>query len=163
MKVIKSLIFGMTFLLGIGACFSFETTPDPREIPILNNSSDTIIQKDLGTFREGSYDAIHSTDSKYQINNLIGTESKIESQADATKSTLSLVQRVVNFALGFVSVIALVLLLIAGFKMTTAAGDDKSFGSGKEKLITIAKAIAGIALSWMVISFIFWLLDILIS
>lgn len=43
--------------------------------------------------------------------------------------------------------------------MVTNAGDDKAQEEGKKTLLKIARAIAGIAVSWLIISFIFWLIE----
>lgn len=134
--------------------------PDKTAIPILTHESESFLQ-DYGNnaIREWSYSAIKGETSEEQIGSLIDSKEKIENQADAHQRTLSLIKRIVNFALSFISLIALVLLIIAGVKMTTANGDDKAFGAGKETLTTIVKAIWGIAISWLLISAIFWFLE----
>jgi hypothetical protein len=65
----------------------------------------------------------------------------------------------VNYALGLVGLISFVLLIVAGITMVTNAGDDKAQEEGKKTLLKIARAIVGIAVSWLIISFIFWLIE----
>lgn len=65
----------------------------------------------------------------------------------------------VNYALGLVGLISFVLLIVAGITMVMNAGDDKAQEEGKKTLLKIARAIAGIAVSWLIISFIFWLIE----
>lgn len=134
--------------------------PDKSKISILTEKSDTFLQ-DYGddAIREGSHSAIQGETADESIWHLITGKEKIENQADATQKTLALIKKIVNFALGFISLIALILLIVAGFKMTTANGDDKAFGAGKETLTTIVKAIGGIAVSRFLISGIFRFLE----
>lgn len=109
--------------------------------------------------REWAYSAIHADNQK--IKNLIDSNDQIKTQKDAEKKTFKLIKRLINYALWLVSLIALIILLIAGFQMATAAGDDKKFWAGKASLLKIAKAIWGIAISWLIISMIFWIIDVI--
>ena len=116
-------------------------------------------QKD--TWRKGAQDAIRSSDGndKHRIDNLINSDAEITTQDDAQNRLLQVIWRLVNYALGLVSLISFVLLLVSGFTMVTNAGDDKAQEEGKKTLLKIARAIAGIAVSWLIISFIFWLIE----
>ena len=131
---------------------------------ILNQQEQNILdpmkdQKD--TWRKGAQDAIRSSDwnDKHRIDNLINSDAEITTQDDAQNRLLQVIWRLVNYALGLVSLISFVLLLVAGFTMVTNAGDDKAQEEGKKTLLKIARAIAGIAVSWLIISFIFWLIE----
>ena len=131
---------------------------------ILNQQEQNILdpmkdQKD--TWRKGAQDAIRSSDGndKHRIDNLINSDAEITTQDDAQNRLLQVIWRLVNYALGLVSLISFVLLLVAGFTMVTNAGDDKAQEEGKKTLLKIARAIAGIAVSWLIISFIFWLIE----
>ncbi|RKW23512.1 hypothetical protein D8B45_03290 [Candidatus Gracilibacteria bacterium] len=128
---------------------------------ILTTDQKEII-KDIGdqdALREGAYNAIHSDNQK--IKNLINSNDQIKTQKDAEKKTFKLIKRLINYALGLVSLIALIILLIAGVQMATAAGDDKKFGAGKASLLKVARAIGGIAVSWLIINFIFWIIEVI--
>ena len=131
---------------------------------ILNQQEQNILdpmkdQKD--TWRKGAQDAIRSSDGndKHRIDNLINSDAEITTQDDAQTRLLQVIWRLVNYALGLVSLISFVLLLVAGFTMVTNAGDDKAQEEGKKTLLKIARAIGGIAVSWLIISFIFWLIE----
>lgn len=135
--------------------------PWPQQEVILTTEHESIITPpDQNAMREGSYTTIHG-DQWGKISNLIETQNKIEDQKDATTRTIKLIQRIINYALGFVSVIALVILIFAGFQMITATGDDGKYQSGKKALKKISIAIIGIGLSWLFVSFIFWILAII--
>ena len=131
---------------------------------ILNQQEDNILdtmkdQKD--TWRKGAQDAIKSRDGNdnYKIDNLINSDTEITSQWEAQTRLLQMIWRMVNYALGLVGLISFVLLIVAGITMVTNAGDDKAQEEGKKTLLKIARAIAGIAVSWLIISFIFWLIE----
>ena len=109
--------------------------------------------------REGAYSAIHADNQK--IKNLIDSNDQIKTQKDAEKKTFKLIWRLINYALGLISLISLIILIVAGVQMATAAGDDKKFWAGKASLLKIAKAIWGIAISWLIISMIFWIIDVI--
>lgn len=137
---------------------------DAIKYDILNQQEQNILdpmkdQKD--TWRKGVQDAIRSSDGndKHRIDNLINSDAEITTQDDAQNRLLQVIWRLVNYALGLVSLISFVLLLVAGFTMVTNAGDDKAQEEGKKTLLKIARAIGGIAVSWLIISFIFWLIE----
>ncbi len=114
---------------------------------------------DQDALREWAYNAIHSDNQK--IKNLINSNDQIKTQKDAEKKTFKLIKRLINYALGLVSLIALIILLIAGVQMATAAGDDKKFWAGKASLLKVARAIWWIAVSWLIINFIFWIIEVI--
>lgn len=158
-KKIALILIGLCILMNYNIS-SASGLPDQSAIGILTENSESFLQ-DYGdnAIRDGSYSAIKGETSEEQIWGLIDSKEKIENQTDAQNKTLQLIKKIINFALGFISLIALVLLIIAGVKMVTANGDDKAFGAGKETLTTIVKAISGIAISWLLISAIFWFLQ----
>ena len=71
---------------------------------------------------------------------------------------IGVVKSFINWMLGLLSLIALVMLLMGGFKMVTAAGDEEKYKGG----FTIMKQawiwLAVIGLSWFVVSIIFWVI-----
>ena len=71
---------------------------------------------------------------------------------------LNVVKNFINFVLWLLGLITLILLLWWGFNMVTAAGDDKKFGDGMKILKNAGIGLAFIALSWMMVSMIFWVI-----
>jgi hypothetical protein len=61
----------------------------------------------------------------------------------------------INWVLGLLGLVALGLCLWAGFQMTTSAGDTKKFDEGKTILTNAAIGLAVIALSWLIVSLVF--------
>ena len=71
---------------------------------------------------------------------------------------VNIIKSAINWTLWMLWLIALILLLWGGFQMLTAAGDEKKY----EAWFTILKQawiwLAFIALSWFMVSIIFWLI-----
>ena len=69
------------------------------------------------------------------------------------------IQKAINWVLGILSLIALVLCLWGGFLMMTSGGDSKKY----EKWVGILKwagiGLAIIALSWLIVSLIFYVIN----
>ena len=64
----------------------------------------------------------------------------------------------INWMLGMLALIALVILLWGGFQMVTAAGDDAKYKKGFKILQQAAIGLVFIGISWLVVSVIFRLL-----
>ena len=68
---------------------------------------------------------------------------------------LTTVKNAINWIMGILATIALVICLYGGFKMITSAGDDKKYEDGMKVLKNAAIWLAIIGLSWMIVSVIF--------
>lgn len=156
-KKIWLLLLGT--LCSIGVSFALPAV-GPTPDPILTNDSEQIITPpEDNAIREGTRDITHSPESSNKIENLLETQEQIGSQSDATTRTINLIHRIINYILGLVSVIALIILIYAGIQMTTAAGDDKKYQAGKATTKKLTIGIIGIGISWLIVSFIFWFLN----
>ena len=71
---------------------------------------------------------------------------------------MTIIKTAINWVLGLLSLITLVVLLYGGFNMVTAAGDDKKYQSGFTILKQAGVGLAFIAVAWFVVSFIFGVL-----
>ena len=76
---------------------------------------------------------------------------------------ISVIKSTINWALGLLGLITFVLLLWGGFQMVTAAGDDKKFGEGLKILKNAGIGLAFIALSWLMVSVLFWVINAVTS
>ena len=74
-------------------------------------------------------------------------------------SLIKIIKNAINWILGLLGLIALGLCLYAGFLMTTAGGDTKKFDEGKLILKNAGIGLAIIALSWMIVSLIFRIIE----
>jgi len=69
---------------------------------------------------------------------------------------LDTIKNAINWILGILATVALVICLYGGFLMVTAAGDEKKYEKGLGVLKYAAIGLAIIGLSWMIVSVIFW-------
>ena len=74
---------------------------------------------------------------------------------------IALIQIAINWLLGMLAVIALVYILYCGFLILSSWSDDKNVSKGKKWISNAAVAIAGIGLSWLVISAMIWFINII--
>lgn len=73
---------------------------------------------------------------------------------------IDVIKSFINWMLGILALIALVILLWWGFQMVTAAGDDTKYKKGFKILQQAAIGLVFIGVSWLVVSLIFWLLGV---
>ncbi len=73
---------------------------------------------------------------------------------------ITIIKSFINWMLGILSLIALVILLYGGFSMVTAAGDDGKYKKGFKILQQAAVGLIFIGVSWMMVSVIFYLLTL---
>ena len=74
---------------------------------------------------------------------------------------IDVIKSFINWALGILALIALVILLWGGFQMVTAAGDDTKYKNGFKILKQAAIGLIFIGVSWLVVSVIFRLLGVI--
>ncbi|HKL43930.1 MAG TPA: pilin, partial [Candidatus Absconditabacterales bacterium] len=77
---------------------------------------------------------------------------------DTGGGLIDVIKSFINWVLGLLSLIALVILLYGGFKMVTAAGDEGKYKEGFKILKQAGIGLAVIGLSWFVVSIIFWII-----
>lgn len=77
----------------------------------------------------------------------------------AQNQTLAYVHNLINWGLSLLWLVALCYLLYYGFLIVFAAGDDAKVKKWWGGMRTAAIAIAGIALSWFIVSLIIYLID----
>lgn len=108
--------------------------------------------------RAGAYQAINAWDQNVPeavVVNVVGQGQEITSHSTALTNTLSIIKNIINYALGLISLVALIYLIYHGFLMVTAVGDDAQYKKGMKGLRYAAVALAWVGLSWFIISFIF--------
>ena len=74
-------------------------------------------------------------------------------------SLIKTIQKAINWVLGILSLIALVLCLWGGFLMMTSGGDSKKYEKGVGILKWAGIGLAIIALSWLIVSLIFYVIN----
>ena len=78
------------------------------------------------------------------------------SQTLTGSAFLDTIRNAINWILGILATVALVICLYGGFLMVTAAGDEKKYQKGLGVLKYAAIGLAIIGLSWMIVSVVFW-------
>jgi threonine/homoserine/homoserine lactone efflux protein len=76
---------------------------------------------------------------------------------------MAFVQRLVNWFLTIIGLIALVYLLYNGFQMLTAAGDEAKFKAGATAIRAATIALLGIGFSALIVNTIFYLISRFLS
>jgi Type IV secretion system pilin len=76
-------------------------------------------------------------------------------KARGDESLTDSIQKIINYLIGFLGLIALVLALYGGFLMLTAAGDEEKVKKGKTILMQAATGILVIFLAAGIVSLIF--------
>ena len=75
-------------------------------------------------------------------------------------SLLDSIKDTINWILGILATVALVICLYAGFKMLTSWWDSKWYEAGLKILKNAALWLAIIGLSWLIVSAIFWFVNL---
>ena len=73
-----------------------------------------------------------------------------------SSSLLDTITNAVNWILGMLALIALIICLWGGFQMVTAAGDDGKYKTGMTILKQAAIGLVIIGVAWLFVSVIFW-------
>ena len=74
----------------------------------------------------------------------------------SSSSLLDTITNAVNWILGMLALIALIICLWGGFQMVTAAGDDGKYKKGMTILKQAAIGLVIIGVAWLFVSVIFW-------
>ncbi|MDR2415784.1 MAG: pilin [Candidatus Peribacteria bacterium] len=64
----------------------------------------------------------------------------------------------INWVLGMLATVALVICLYAGFLMVTSAGDEAKYKKGMDILKRAGIGLIIIGLAWLIVSVVFWLI-----
>ena len=76
-------------------------------------------------------------------------------------SFITIVKWAINWMLGILALIALIILLYGGFQMVTSAWDEDKYGAWFTILKHAATGLILIGIAWFIVSIIFWLVNIL--
>lgn len=137
-------------------------TPD-IDTTILNQNLDQIVNTDLATdpLRDGAFVIIN--DGTNSVDNVIGSnEPQIGTFGNAKNRVINILNTIINYTLWLLAMVALIYLMYHGVLILTAAGDEERFNTGLQGIKYAAIALAGIGLSWFIISLIFYLIDFIV-
>ena len=122
---------------------------------LTDNDQEVLVTNDINDpFRDWANNPAEQVDNLYynwQINTFL----------QAQNETLGFIQRMINWALSVLGVIALVYLLYHGFLMVTAAWDDAQYKKWAKAVRAAFIALVWIWLSALVVNFILYVLSIM--
>ncbi len=76
------------------------------------------------------------------------------------EALLDVIKGVVNWVLGILGLIALIVVLYGGFLMVTAGGDSGQYDNGLKFLKGALLGLAVIGVAWFIASIVFWLISL---
>lgn len=132
---------------------------------ILNENDQQVLNTEgiQDPLRDWAYNIIDAEAWTWGLSwDIVGIWDKISSHENAQNKTLQVIKNLLNYALGMLWLVALIYLIYHGFLIVTAAGDDTQYKKWLSGVKYAAIAIVGIGVSWLVVSWIFWLLDLVI-
>ena len=112
--------------------------------------------------RDGAYQMIDPSTWTGQLEGVVGVGDKISTHETAKNKTIQVIKNIINYALWLLALIALVYLIYHGFLVLTAAGNDAQYKKWLGGIKYAIIAIVGIGASRLIVSLIFWLLNIII-
>lgn len=66
----------------------------------------------------------------------------------------NIIASIINIALGFLGVIAVIIILFAGFKWMTASGNEEQVASARKMLVQAITGLVIVFLAWIIANFI---------
>ncbi|MDR0650125.1 MAG: pilin [Candidatus Peribacteria bacterium] len=129
-KTMYGFLLGLVALLGIGSI-----------VPVLaqtNSWDDAVAIGQAGDLSQGK-----------GIN---------ENQTQTGDKLINSIKSFINWVLGMLATIALVICLYAGFLMVTSAGDEAKYKKGMDILKKAGIGLIIIGLAWLIVSVVFWLI-----
>lgn len=102
--------------------------------------------------------SVHGFWQVNEVNSIQGIPGASNATAWWSRALIDVIKNFINWVLGILSLIALIILLYGGFNMVTAAGDETKYKKGFKILQQAAVGLAVIGVSRLVVSVIFWLL-----
>lgn len=131
---------------------------DTNSPSVTNNINDVVHTDDIThPFRDGTYLPVQSPDGNNSIP--VINVGRIFSFQEAENQTLRLIKNIINYALSFAILIVFLFLIYEGYLIVIYANDDDQYKKALTRVKTAAIALAGMAISWLLVSFIFNVVD----
>lgn len=155
----KKLLLVLLFILPWWVSHAQINTTEPSQIYTNSTEdvfSDEFVDDEGNPIRQG-------------IDGLVGNiggifyPQEIDNFDTAKDSTIGVIHTFINYALWLVSLIALIYLIVHGFMIMTAMGDEAKVKKWFAGIKTAGIAIAGIALSWLLVTLIFYVIGLITS
>lgn len=151
MKRVILLLLSWVFMFASASAIEFR----PWDKTILTEKMEDVVSDDISS----SDDAINAGIDAIWWGNIKGIYGDdIENNATAWEKATNLMKWLINYALGLIWLIALWYLIVNGFILLTAGNDEERSKRWIKGVRIAVVAIAGIALSWFILSLIFFLI-----
>ena len=118
----------------------------------------------FGGFTFNAAHAVIPTQNQYINTTDDGTTSDlavIKSGTGTNDQLVDVIKSAINWILGILALIALVVLLYGGFLMVTAAGNEENYKKGFTILKQAAIGLILIGIAWFIVSIVFWLVNLI--
>lgn len=162
MKLIKTAIITIIWIIWMfwAAWICNSQLEIPWESTIFSSNQDQYIDANgiSNPIRDGAYAAIQSPDSENEVDWIQGVNKKIEDHNTAKERTLAIIKNLINYALGLLSLVALIYIIYHGIMIMTAAWDDAKYKEWLKWVKFAAIALVWIWLSRVLVSSIFWVI-----
>lgn len=153
-----------TYIVGLITLAQFEVPGNPT---IYTQDQTQVVTAEgiSNPIREWAFKVINAEDTNplNKVGWLVSADTKIETHTTAKLETLAIIRNIVNYALGLVSLVALIYLIYHGVLVLTAAGDEAQYKKWLKGIQFATIAMGGIGLSRLIVSFIFYVIDGMIS
>lgn len=164
--IMRKIFLATLFIVWFGVCGAIQIpeienyilTEHPQQVLDTQGINDPI--------RDGAFwivDSNGADEGSGELQGIIWPNDQIFDHNTAKNHTLQLIKNIVNYVLGFLALVALSYLIYNGFLIVTAWGDDTQYKKGIKSLQYAAIAIAWVGASWLIVSFIFWLIALITS
>lgn len=154
----------ISFIIGFvssGLIFAQLEFIEPTSPNATQNVSEVIVDIDGNPLRQWTYLPVQSPDWTEQI--WIINQWEIQTYEQGQLQTLQYIKNIINYFLGFLAAIALILLMYAGFKVVIAWTDDEKYKDAVSTFRKVALAILWIGLSWFIVTMVFYVVWLIVS
>lgn len=164
-QIPKTIVwFGIVFLISIFSLISVygQLSIFDNSSPTINNTLDNVLDTSNinDPLRDGSRVIVQSSDNnggeQWALNFL--NIKTITQFSDAHHETLNIIRNILNAVLYFISFVTLILLIIEWYKIVASGTDTDQYKKAFNQLKNYAIAIAWIALSWLIVNLIFYVI-----
>ncbi len=166
--IVCSVIASLTSIVS-GPIFAQLQYIDPDNPNITQDIDDVIDTTDVGgpqwqntnSIRAGTRFPIASPDNSENIG--VIDQGEIQTYEQGQLQTLTVVKRMLNYFLGFLGLVALMLFIYTGIQIVTAGEDDSKYKEATSQFRKVAMAIGGIGLSWFIVTFLFYVIGLIVA
>lgn len=153
-KQIWIISFNIVAVLLLSFGFCWLKTPGPLQDPFIEDSSPKIDNQEIEDIDEWSRKFSDKLEWILQL-------PQKENYSTSLWYVTSLIQITINWLLATLASVVLIYMLYCWFLILSSWSDDKNASKGKKWISNAVITIAGIGLSWLVISAMIWFINLI--